>query len=468
MRPRLFFLLLLILSYASCYPPPTSERVYQGDRGYLVIYLQPMPQEAEKLRFTLDSISLLHSDGSSIPLPLLLDELSGVDRIHRQTRLAEGYLPEDSYAGVTIETNKAFLKGQEGESALLVNDPLTRLEYAFRLKQQASSVLFLSFRPSGAKTGGLSFTPVFALSEPTRVLTSFTGYVSNSETNTLTVFNKRTMLVENIISTGRSPFGLAIDRRRARAYVAVLDDNAVQEIDVIEGTILGKAVLSLGDDPIDVAVTPDGRHLISVNRGSNTISIIDAVSLIELERIRVGDKPCSVEISPTGLLAFVLNSYSNTLSCIDLSQNIFAGTLAVQGSPRRGAFSRNGRRFYVITSDSPTMTVIDVSSLTSVGSIHIGPGASSIKVDTRTDLVYVGKSFGAEISIVSPRSSLPIDSIFLRGSAEHMTIDDEENSLFVVLPEKRLLQKMNLTSKRVTAELDVGIGAYEVALMGER
>jgi len=48
------------------------------------------------------------------------------------------------------------------------------------------------------------------------------------------------------------------------------------------------------------------------------------------------------------------------------------------------------------------------------------------------------------------------------------TIDDEERTLFVALADRRILQKINLTSKRVVAEIDVGKGAYAIAVMGQR
>ena len=49
-----------------------------------------------------------------------------------------------------------------------------------------------------------------------------------------------------------------------------------------------------------------------------------------------------------------------------------------------------------------------------------------------------------------------------------MTIDGEENCLLTVIPEKNLVQKVNLTSKQVLGGIDVGEGAYAVVLMGER
>lgn len=461
-------LIISIVLASGCYPPAAVDSGYRQGNGQLVIYLQPLPQEANRLQFTLSAISVTHEDGSETPLTLLIDEIIGAEFAARQKRLAAGYLPEGSYTGLSVGLKKAFFQGEEGEAALFIPQEVININHPITMKREQSLVLFLSFRPAGAKTVGVNFIPVFSLMDARRVLTTLTGYVSNGESNTLSVFDKRSMEIANVISTGRRPQGIALDARRARAFVALMDDDAIQEIDVVEGKILQTLSLSFGDEPIDVALSSDGRTLVSANRGSNTASIIDATSLIEIERIAVGNRPVSAEITPSGRLVFVMNSYSNALSVIDLSRNMLAGSVAVEGSPLRGAFSRDGRTLYVISQDSPNLTVVDTAQRAATRKIFIGMGAASLKVDTRTDLVYVGKKFGGEIAIIDPRASLAIDAIWIEGGAEHMTIDKEENSLFVLLPGKRLLQKINLTSKRSQSEIEVGDEAYELVVMGER
>ncbi len=47
-------------------------------------------------------------------------------------------------------------------------------------------------------------------------------------------------------------------------------------------------------------------------------------------------------------------------------------------------------------------------------------------------------------------------------------VDDDENALFVVLPKKKAIRKLNLISKRLLGTIEVGDGSYAVVLMGER
>ena len=55
----------------------------------------------------------------------------------------------------------------------------------------------------------------------------------------------------------------------------------------------------------------------------------------------------------------------------------------------------------------------------------------------------------------------------MEGTAGYMKIDLEERNLFVVIPEKRLLKKINLTSKKTIGQIELAEGAREVVVMGE-
>jgi YVTN family beta-propeller protein len=172
-------------------------------------------------------------------------------------------------------------------------------------------------------------------------------------------------------------------------------------------------------------------------------------------------------VDPSGFKAYVMNTSSSTISVVDLTQRTVSVTIGVEGSPLQGAFSTAGDNLYVITRDTANLLVIDPSRFTLIRKIFVGTGALCIKVDFSTGLVLVGKKFGGEITVVEPSSSMFIDTIEVKGKAAYMTIDRQEHTLFVLLPGRRLLQKINLTSKRIVAEIDLYQGAYQVVVMGE-
>jgi len=464
---KALFVLCVLLLITSCFPAPSFRRTPLADEGQLIVYLQPVPQEAQRLRFTIEGIFAVREDGMEIPLSLSIEELRPADLVGIQKRLAAEFLPEGSYTGVSIRFGKAWVLGEEGESNLFVPEEPLVVEHAFRITRRQTTTTFLSLQAPSAVTGGVRFTPVFVLTPARRELTMVTGYVSNQHSNLISIFNKRTMEVVGGISTGRGPTGLSLDQDRGRAYVALSQDSTVEGIDVLEGKVVGRARLGLQDNPVDLALTADGKTLVSVNADSNTVSILDPVSLFETERIAVGEGPASVVIDPSGFKAYVMNTRSNTVSVVDLTQKRLSVNLSVEGGPFMGAFNRAGDKLFVVGSDSPYLTVIDPSRLVVTDRILIGIGACSVEVDTLTDLVLVGKRGGANILIVDPLALMPIDAISMEGTAGFMKIDLEERNLFVVIPDKRLLKKINLTSKKTIAQIELAEGACEVVVMGE-
>jgi YVTN family beta-propeller protein len=433
------------------------------------VYLQPLPQEAAKIRFIIAGISANLANGGEIPLSLSLGDVKGSDLTGIQKLLAQGVLPPGSYTGISITLRQAFVQGEEGEIELFVSEEPFTIEHIFEVNRREALVLSLALDPSEIITGGITFSPAFSLTEPGKMLINFTGYVTNSGANLISVFNKKTMQVIDAIATGSEPRGIVLDQRRSLAYVAASGDDAVQVFDVFSGKIVGKIRLSLGDYPVELALSPDGRILVSVNHNSNTVSIIDAIPMFEITRIDVGVGPTSAVIDSSGLKAYIMNSRSNTVSVIDLTQRTASRTITVEGSPLRGAFNRVGDKLFIICMYSSDITVIDTSRLIVIEKIFTGMGeAASIKVDLRTGLILVGKKFGGEIAIVDPSTLMSIDRFWVRGNVAFMTIDREENVLFVALSDRKIVQKINLTSKQAMAEIEVGEEAYAVVVMGER
>jgi len=465
---RVSAIFLLLVLVGGCFPQEyTYNKAVLRDEGEVLVYLQPLPQEAAKLRFIMDGIFAVQDDGRTIPLSLSFNQLNGSEVLGRQKLLATGILPPGAYSGLSIKIDKAFVQSEEGEVALLVPEEPVVAATLFQVNKRQALTLFLTVNASGIISRAVSFTPDFSLATPGGTLVNLKGYVSNSAANLISVFNKKTMKVVNVIATGRRPRGIVLDQNRARAYVAASGHDTVEIYDVFNGTIIGRVKLTFGDNPMELALTPDGRTLVSVNHGSNTVSIIDAISRIELRRIRVGEKPTSAVVDPSGFRAYIMNSRSNTVSVVDLTQRTLTATISVEGSPLRGAFNRAGDRLYVVSSNSPNLSAIDPTRLTVTAKIFVGTGGLSIRVSRLNNLIFVGNSFGGEIAVVDPSSSMFIDSIRAGGNPGYMTIDRQENTLFVVLPERRLVQKINLTSKKIMAEIEVAEVAYAVAVMGE-
>ncbi len=464
---RLYFLLITVLFLSGCYAASARLKPPLEEEGEIFLYVQPLPGETERLRFDISEIVARRDDGKEFPLTLAISEFS-VSAVNRQRLVASGRVLPGIYTGLAFHAHDAFLKGEEGENTLLVPEEPLLAPFSFEVRKGRASVLEGTLRPKEAIRAQFSFSPSFSLVHPERPIAALMGYVANYGSNDITVFNKKAGRVVDVIATGAGPRGIALDRTRQRAYVALADADAVDVIDVSSNEIIHRIELVAGDGPQEPALTPDGHFLMTANKGSNTVSVIDPVSLIELERINVGNGPNAVLIDPSGRRAYVFNTLSDSISIIDVAARQVVATISTDSGPLRGQLSRNGDRLYVIHSLSSYLSVIDPSSLSLLQRISVGTGASALKVDTRTDRIYVGRRFDPLVSVYEPGLVMPIDRIPAGGGVSGMAIDGEENTLYLVVPRKNSLKSVNLIGDQPVMELDAGEDAYWVTMMGER
>jgi YVTN family beta-propeller protein len=435
--------------------------------GGVYLYLQPLPPEASALTFTITSVSAVSGNGTAFPLKLNLSVAGGVDT-GRQRLLASGRLPAGSYAGFAFTVKRAALRRSEGEVALAVPETPVRLDFQLGVTGRQSSLVWLSLKYADSVQSGSSFSPAFAVAVPSRPMADHAGYVTNSASNTITVFDKQIMQAAAVIDTCAGPAGLALDQRRRRLYVACPNDDEIQSIDVATGEIVERASASPGDRPRELALTPDGNTLVAANNGSNSISFFDTGALTRADRVNVGSGPGSVVIEPAGRRAFVFNTLSNSISVVDIATRAVVATMSTEAPPLRGQFSARGDRLYVIHDRSPFMTAFDAQQLTTITRARLGAPVSAIAVDRVRGLVCVGSTADTAVVFYDPNVLMPLYTMKARAGASYLAIVPDDNTLYMVSPDTRSLLVGRLADRKVVSEIDVGDRPYWVAIMGEK
>jgi hypothetical protein len=93
---------------------------------------------------------------------------------------------------------------------------------------------------------------------------------------------------------------------------------------------------------------------------------------------------------------------------------------------------------------------------------------SYIKVDPVTNLVYMGRTRDAFVGVYEPNSFVPMDYIQADGGTCYLTIDGDENNLYMVGAQMPRLTNTNLISRKRVSILDIGDAPCWVTMMGER
>lgn len=435
--------------------------------GSVDLYVQPFPPGAARLTVTIASVAAVSASGGVVPLEVRLRVLDPT-AVRRQRLLAAGRLPAGSYTGFALTIERAALARESGEAALLVPDAPVRLDVPFVVSGRQASLFWLALDGRGSLPGGFDLVPVFSIAIPPRPIAAHAGFVTNTGSDTITIFDKHLGQAVALLDTCTGPAGMALDRRRGRLFVACSGDDEIQAFDVVAGEIVERARLFPGDGPLELALTPDGTTLISVNTRSNTISFFDAVSLARLERIPVGTAPSSIALDGSGRRAFVFSTLSNAISVVDIASRSVTATISTDAPPSRGQLDRRGDRLYVIHERSPILTVLDARRLTLVTRTRVPVGTAAIELDAVRGLVYVGSRHDTEIEAYDPQALVPIHRIETSAGVSDLVMDAEDDRLYMVSPETRRLIVGRLADRTIVTTIDVGDGPCRVAVMGGR
>ncbi len=148
------------------------------------------------------------------------------------------------------------------------------------------------------------------------------AYVANIGSENITVIDCERRQIIADPPVGEEPEGIGVDPDTGEILVANQGDGmlTVLDPDTFEST---RALL--GETPIRVVLSPDGRYAFVPNRESNDVSVIDTEFIRdgerrpwEIARIPVGIWPGGTVFDPTGERAFVANNKTNDVSVIDV------------------------------------------------------------------------------------------------------------------------------------------------------
>ena len=468
MRGAAVVLAILAGCHARVRTPPALEPLSQD--GEVFLYLQPLPEGAERLAFSIAGIEAVRSDGAQEPLEVVLPDVSAATA-RGQRLLGFARLPPGTYGALLVQLSRATLATEEGTADLLLEskEPV-RIEVPFPVARGRAVVLQLALRPGQVREREFAFSAAFSAAayRPENTVVQLADYCSATGVAELFVIDRRARQVTAAIPTGRQPEGIALDPAGGRAYVALAGEDQIQVLDLATGDELRRIPLRTGDQPRDVGLTPDGRTLVTVNPGSNGISFVDPLAGVVLDRIAVGDEPWALLLDRSGRRAYVLNRRSSSISVVDVVTRAVAATITTDPEPLRAQLNRDGTRLYVVHRGSAWMSVFSIPDLAPVSRIFVGLGASVVKIDPRTDLLYVGRADEGRIQLFDPSSLLPVGAIEVPGPVSYLAIDDVENALVAVLPTLRQVAFVDLARKRLLSTVDVGRDPFRIAPISER
>ena len=512
----LFVALCFSLVFSGCESVKEYVESPATSTGQITVYLKGPDKTPLDITFDLQAINILAEDGTSREIMNIPQSINSLDVAGRQILLSNNSLPAGRYKKLQFIVKEALIKRKESTANLALPTEGIFLDIDLTIYRNQSSPLFLDWNVDASIEDNYLFKPSFFVKKQVTELSSLLIYVTNEDSNNVSVINRQTGDIVANIMVGNKPRGIAVSlgREKPRVYVANSGSNSVSIIDPTMNKVEIEIPLRFGIEPEGIAVmsiSPERELLFITNYGSDTVSIVDALSYQEILRVNVGNSPIAVAVDPplenffgSRFLSasdidsirsyrerffnvYVANMNSRNVTIITMDESgrqveevvnvdVEWGPIALTVDSKRAAV-------YVANYNYDSISVIDMLQVVQgnkTGSVRtitdVGTNVIGVIADSDLDRMYLLKDITNEIVIIRPFSeaytpvqatmtmSPVIGTIAVGSSPRSFMLDPEERKIYIVNRGSDTVSEIDKTTRREIRTIPVGKRPYGIAM----
>lgn len=228
----------------------------------------------------------------------------------------------------------------------------------------------------------------------------------------------------------------------------------------------------------NVQVSPDGKILaatIAIPLVENTemhengkVLFYDTSSNELINQVEVGKHPAHVEFSRNGKYAVVANNQDNTASIIDMQNYTVINTIETGEGPHGLRIARDSILVYVANMGEDSISVLSLVNFSNISKKVIGktPVTTAVSPDDR---IILASLKGEDALAIYDMSSGNIDKVPVGKGPAQVYMQSDGNYAYVANEgteesPSNSISKVNLGTKTVEANIEVGNGAHGVVV----
>lgn len=313
------------------------------------------------------------------------------------------------------------------------------------------------------------------------------AYVTNGDSNSVSVMDIATNGVVATIPVGSNPRGVAVSPTGARVYVTNQVSNDVSVIDTATNTVIATIpVLASSSDgqnrpegigtprllspplpaPMGIAINPAGTRVYVANTTSGDVTILDAVNNTALGSVISGSIPFGIAVHPSGNLVYVTNSGEDTVSVMDTATHTVLKKIPVGNEPCGIAVTPDGKWVYVADHGSNSwVSVISTEDHTVKTTLEIVPSPDlskpyGVAVHPTGKWVYVTNETGGFVSVIDAGTRTLAGKITVGPQPIGVSLNHDGTRLYVAVKGTNSVSVIDTTTQAILADVPVGAAPY--------
>ncbi|WP_048107514.1 PKD domain-containing protein [Methanosarcina barkeri] len=286
------------------------------------------------------------------------------------------------------------------------------------------------------------------------------AYITNSESNSVSVIDATTNKVTTTIPVGSNPTGVAINPNGTKVYAVNARSSDVSVIDTATNSVV--ATVRAGNFPQGIVVSPNGKKVYVTNRYSNNVSVIDAGANTVVSTLNTGKSPAGVAVSPDGKKLYVTNYEDNTVSIFDTTTKTVITTISVGRGPKEISVTPDGTRVYVANSDSKSISVIDTATNSVTNTLTVGRIPSGVAVTPDGKKVYVTNNdeYFSTVSVIDTVTNKITAAIPVGSGPVGIAVTPDGKKVYVAISFYNTVSVIDTATNAITATVLVENSPY--------
>jgi len=460
---------LIVVAFAaacalSCTVMPTSKGPRIAGQGQVFLYLSCSKKPAFDISFSISGMSFMNKEGAWIDVALDKRIISA-ELAKNQIKLREFYMPAGRYKRIKWTISEAKVKKNKKSFTLALPQPKGEhlVDIEFSVLGRESLCLFADWDPEESIVDKYLFRPKLNIRKQGAEITSTLVYVTNTDSDCVTLIDRQRDMVVATIAVGKAPIGIVATTDGHKLYVANSGSDTISVIDTATNMVTN-TIRNFGYSPAELALSSDDETLYATNPDSDNVSVIDTVSCTVTSRISVGKRPRCILIDEDRRKVYVTNTESHTISVIDISTQSVENTITVGLNPTGMLIHEDN--LYVANSGSNSIYVLDLPSYTTTKTISVGQKPTWLLSGLR-ERVYVSNTNSNQISFVYPDMGLVTRNVSVGALPSKMAMDQLRRKLYVVNSMSEDVSVIDLPTYNVKRVIQVGRNPHGIALIEE-
>lgn len=310
-------------------------------------------------------------------------------------------------------------------------------------------------------------------------------FVSNEDSNDISVIDIATMEVIDTISVGKRPRGMKISHDGKYLYVAVSgspkcppwisdeecekkitdkSEDGIAEIDI--SNLQLKRVLKAGSDPEQFDISRDGNLIFVANEDIGLLSVVDVRENNVIKDIAVGREPEGVRISHNQHYVLVTNESDATVSLIEIGNFKKLADIKISNRPRDIWYTKNDKMAYVTNESDNSVSLVDLDIHKEVDKIVLPRGTMpmGLVLDEESKLLYITTGRDGKLMVINTTDHSLVKSILVGKRPWGLALSASKKFVITANGPSNDISIIDTNSLNVYKKIKVGQNPWDVVI----